>query len=156
MQRIYESINVFKTDQLNLEIISSLLNLNLHYWSYESAIAERNNTIFVFINNNQSLQRQWQDFGHEAKHLFFDVGDKKHLKKSFMLYQEVKADYFAYHFCIPTFMLAKLKGVTVYDVMNLFNVEFDFALKRIEMYKNNAIVAAESRTLYRMKKGGIL
>lgn len=149
MQRIYESIDVFKTDQLKLEFISSLLNLNLHYWPYESAIAERNNTISVFINNNQTFQRQWQDFGHEMKHLFFDVGDKKHLKKSFMLYQEVKADYFAYHFCVPTFMLAKLKGVTVYDVMNLFNVEFDFAMRRMEMYMNNVMSVAESQTAYK-------
>lgn len=33
-------------------------------------------------------------------------------------------------------MLQEIKGVDVYDVVELFNVEFDFALRRLEMYKN--------------------
>lgn len=32
-----------------------------------------------------------------------------------------------------------LKGVDVYDVMQLFNVEFDFALRRLEMYYSKCL-----------------
>ncbi len=48
-------------------------------------------------------------------------------------------------FCAPLLITSNgtyvsyVKGVTVYDVMNLFNVEFDFALRRLEMYKSKIL-----------------
>lgn len=82
------------------------------------------------------------------KHYCFDRGRQNYLMNSFIQYQEVKADYFAYHFCIPTFILQQLKGVTAYEIANIFNVEQSFALKRMDMYKSNAIVAAEASLSY--------
>lgn len=53
--------------------------------------------------------------------------------------QEWQANHFAYHFCVPTFMLEDLEEVTIYEIMNLFNVCYDFASKRIEMYQNKLL-----------------
>ena len=72
-------------------------------------------------------------------HYFYDETNYDLLHENYAEYGESKADYFAYHFCVPTFMLYNLKGVDVYDVMELFNVEFDFALRRLEMYKNKML-----------------
>jgi len=55
-------------------------------------------------------------------------------------HQEYKADYFAYHFCVPTFMFRKLRELNIYEIMNLFNIEFDFGLRRLELYKNKILM----------------
>ena len=93
----------------------------------------------VFINESISKQQQWQDFGHEMYHFFFDNECYDVLKETYASYGETKADYFAYHFCVPTFMLMQLKEVSVDVITRLFNVEFDFALRRFEMYKSKVL-----------------
>lgn len=139
IKRLYEAIYINDPYQLCIDKICNRLQLEINYWKFTSAIVELKGKYKVFINENLNLQQQWQDFGHEMKHYFFDGGSQLYLTDQFLGYQETKADYFAYHFCVPTFMLMNIKGVTVNDVMNLFNVEFDFALRRLEMYKNKMI-----------------
>lgn len=135
----YESINVVDPLQVSIELIVDVLDIKLMYWYHTSAIAQFNNKYAIFINESINMQQQWQEFGHEMYHYFYDDTKYDLLNESYAEYGETKADYFAYHFCVPTFMLQKMKGVDMYDVMNLFNVEFDFALKRLEMYKNKLL-----------------
>src|SRR5690625_6559322 len=70
----------------------------------------------VFINENQSNQQQWQDFGHEMYHYCHDYVVYDRLHETYAEYGESKADYFAYHFCVPTFMLMDLKEVNIYVI----------------------------------------
>ena len=141
--KIYNSVNIRHPGDLSVEYISERFLIKLNYWEFSSTMVEFKNKYKVFINQNLNHREQWQDFGHEMSHYFKDRGDRFVLRESFIDYCESKADYFAYHFCVPTFMLMKLKGVDVYEVMRLFNVEFDFALKRLEMYKNKLLVKPE-------------
>src|SRR5699024_2662005 len=104
---------------------------------FSSELVQYKSKYKVFINKESNCSRQWQDFGHEMYHYFIDHVEYDLLSRSYAYYSETKADYFAYHFCVPTFMLRKFNNLDVYDVMYYFNVEFDFALKRIEMYKNS-------------------
>ncbi|HLR71553.1 MAG TPA: ImmA/IrrE family metallo-endopeptidase [Pseudogracilibacillus sp.] len=78
-------------------------------------------------------------FGHEVCHYLRHCGNQLKMHPLFLQLQESQANHFAYHFCVPTFMLQQLREVTIYDVMELFNVEFDFALRRLEMYRNNVL-----------------
>src|SRR5690625_1159648 len=137
IMNFYQSLNVHEPSSLSEAVIVEHLNIELIYWKNTSAFTKYNSKCFMFINENLNKQQQWQEFGHEMSHYFFDQQDKKLMFSRFVDYCETKADYFAYHFCVPTFMLQKLKGVDVYDVMELFNVEFEFALRRLEMYRNN-------------------
>ena len=137
--KFYQSININFPSELSILCIAEKLDLEVHFWNFGSAIAERKGIYKIFINNNLNARQQWQEFGHEMSHYFFDQQDKKLMFSSFIDYRETKADYFAYHFCVPTFMLQQFKEVSVYDVMELFNVEFDFALRRLEMYQSKLI-----------------
>lgn len=137
--KFYQSININFPSELSILCIAEKLDLEVHFWNFGSAIAQFNGIHKMFINKRLSEQQQWQDFGHEMYHYFFDDTKYDVLKESYAEYGESKADYFAYHFCVPTFMLDNLKEVSVYDVMELFNVEFDFALKRLEMYRNKVL-----------------
>lgn len=134
-----KSINIISYDQLSIDSISTVFNIDVRFWDYSSELVYFKEKYKMFINESLTEQQQWQDFGHEMCHFCWHGGAQKHLYNTYVEYMEHKADYFMYHFCIPTFMLMELKGVNVYDVMNLFNVEFEFALRRIEMYKNNLL-----------------
>src|SRR5690625_2178348 len=133
-----QSLKVRTPDELSTENISNQLSVEVLFWDRSSAVSELNGIYKVFINENLSEQGQWQDFGHEMSHYFGD-GSRSVLRENYVDYCESKADYFAYHFCVPTFMLLNLEEVTVYDVMDLFNVEFNFAYRRLEMYKNKVL-----------------
>src|SRR5699024_7956666 len=88
----------------------------------------------IFIDNRQSKQKQWQDFGHELGHVLCHAGHQLKMNHMFLKYQEWKANNFMYHFCVSTFMLCQLKEVNVHNVMNLFNVEYEFACKSLTSY----------------------
>lgn len=137
--RFYESINVGGPEQLSIESLSERMNLCVNYWEFTSEIINYKGVYKVFINEKLNEQQQWQDFGHEIGHFFWHGGNRNCMTHHFVRFQEIKSDYFAYHFCVPTFMLLNLEEVTVYAVMNLFNVEFDFALRRLEMYKSKVL-----------------
>lgn len=142
---IYQYLKILNPEELTIENVSEKLNLSIIYWPYTSEMTDYKGNFKVFINETLNNRQQWQDFGHEMSHYFKDQCNPNLLKESFVNYCESKADYFSCHFCVPTFMLMQLKGVTVYDVMNLFNVELDFAYKRLEMYKNKIIERMATR-----------
>lgn len=135
VMKFYRSINIKSFTELSINNIIERLNINLFFWDENSSIVFYKDKYVVFINNKISKQRQWQEFGHEMYHYLYDETTYNKLKETYANYGETKADYFAYHFCVPTFMLFSIKNVSVYDIMELFNVEFDFALRRLEMYK---------------------
>lgn len=135
----YESIKVDDPLFLSIDFITEMLNIQLVYWNHTSAIANYYNKYTVFINDSINEYQQWQEFGHEMYHYFYDETNYHLLHENYAEYGETKADYFAYHFCVPTFMLVKLQELNVYEIMNLFNVEYAFALRRLEMHKNNII-----------------
>lgn len=136
VMRFYQNIDVHEPFLLSKEMIVDHLGIKLIYWQNTSSIAKYQGNYYLFLNENLTEQRQWQEFGHEMYHYFFDHEEYRYY---YSIYGESKADYFAYHFCVPTFMLSELKEVSVYDVIDLFNVEFDFALRRLEMYSNNVL-----------------
>lgn len=143
IMKFYQSINIDDPLLLSVEIVTEHLSIDLIYWNETSSMAQLNDRYIVFINESLTMQQQWQEFGHEMCHYFNDKGNRNLLNSSFIYYCEFKADYFAYHFCVPTFMLQNIKGVDVYDVVNKFNVEFDFALRRLEMYHNKILTKGE-------------
>lgn len=135
----YRNIEIFKPEQLSLDYISATIDIPVMYWEYSSEVIKWQGRTKMFLNQSLNGQQRWQEFGHEMKHVFYDVGRQEFLPNTYVYFQECKADHFAYHFCIPTFMLLELRQFTVYNIMNLFNVEYDFAIKRIEMYQNKMI-----------------
>src|SRR5690625_5611889 len=109
IQQFYQSINIYDPPFLSIEQIVDHLNLKIMYWPHSSAIAIHGDRYIVFLNDNLSMQQQWQEFGHEMYHYFYDETNYNVLRESYADYSESKADYFAYHFCVPTFMLMQLK-----------------------------------------------
>lgn len=139
IMHFYKNIDINHPQQLSVDTIAEKSEICIHYWEYSSEVIKWRGKVKLFLNDNLNERQKWQEFGHEMKHVFYDVGRQEFLPNTYVYFQECKADHFAYHFCIPTFMLLELRQFTVYNIMNLFNVEYDFALKRIEMYQNKII-----------------
>lgn len=127
---LYRAMNITSPDQLDIKAISESLGIQVYYKDF--AFRFRNK---ITLNKNNSPPMQWMSYGHELGHALWHTGNQMGMYPMYKEYQEWRADLFALHFCVPTFMLEQLKGVTAYDVMGIFNVDYDFAVKRLEMYQ---------------------
>lgn len=126
-------LSITKPFHLDMDDIANKLRLQIHYGKSGLRLG---NEIKIIPS---TPAREWVMFSHELGHFLFHVGNQLLMHPLFKQLQEYQADRFAYHFCVPTFMLEDLEEVTVYKIMNLFNVEYDFALRRLEMYQNKII-----------------
>ncbi|WP_246202667.1 ImmA/IrrE family metallo-endopeptidase [Virgibacillus doumboii] len=139
---LYYRLRITEPNQLYMFVIAKKLGINIVY----------RKTTFRFGNDiileKSSEQVEWQQFGHELGHRLRHVGQQLNMPYLFRQLQEYQATQFAYHFCIPTFMLDNLYDYSIYDVMNLFNVEYEFALRRLEMYKNSILLEGMSNVLH--------
>lgn len=135
VNRIYKSISIKQPEELGIKNIATKMKLNVFYGNCSFRMGRD------IVIKKSSDQSEWQRFGHEVGHYLRHCGNQLNMYFLFRDLQEYQANYFAYHFCVPTFMLQKFKEVTVYDVMNAFNVEYEFALKRLEMYERKMIYA---------------
>ncbi|WP_369595605.1 ImmA/IrrE family metallo-endopeptidase [Lysinibacillus pakistanensis] len=127
---------------LDFREIAEKLGIKVFYWPDTSQALFAENKPFIFLNETLSQQQQWQDFCHELAHVLLHTGDQFYMSPLFREYQEHKANNFMYHACIPTFMLDELQlndstPQTVMKLQELFNVEYEFALKRLTQYLNN-------------------
>lgn len=130
---LYQSLSINNPYDLDIDYIAEKLRVRVYYGDFS----------FKYDNNiiikKSTKQREWQKFGHEIAHFLRHVGSHLAMNYLFRDLQEYQAKHFSYHFCVPTFMLQKLKEVSVDVIMNLFNVEEGFAARRLEMYQSKLI-----------------
>src|SRR5690625_2399644 len=131
---LYKSIQISHPEQLKIQSIANKLRIKVLY----GTVSFRFNNAIVL--KKTSAHKEWQMFGHELCHVLRHVGNQLNMHHLFVQLQEWQADYFAYHFCVPTFMLLNLREVSVNVIANKFNVEYDFALRRFEMYQNKHLI----------------
>lgn len=136
----YYKIDIYHPHQLDLLEIAARLGLYIHFEKFSSRIYNGE----IIIDSRLSPEEQWQDFGHELCHLLRQEGNQLVLLKNSLLdIQEAKAENFALHFCVPTFMLLKNKIVNYCNikdgisfVSDKFNVSAEFAHKRLIHFRN--------------------
>lgn len=142
IQKFYKLLKINKPQELDFRIISLQLKIKVFYWPDKSqALFLRENT-YIFLNEQLTDSQQWQDFCHELGHVLLHTGNQLRMYPLFREYQEYKANNFMYHACVPSFMLDELEpsDLTVENVQRLFNVEYDFAFKRLEQYRNKKLL----------------
>lgn len=138
----YTKIGIVSPQQLHFQEVAYKLGISVYYWPNPSQALFMKNIAYIFLNEHLNEQQKWQDFNHELAHVLLHAGNQNNITESFRKYQEHKANHFMYHACVPTFMLDTLNIQdytynTILMVQNLFNVEHDFATKRLEQYINN-------------------
>ncbi|OMC83324.1 ImmA/IrrE family metallo-endopeptidase [Viridibacillus sp. FSL H8-0123] len=139
VKSFYARLHIHQPTDLNMLQIANELNIQVFYWPNGSQALFFDQIGYIFLNNELSPQQQWQDFTHELCHVLLHCGDQMHLHPLFLEYQEHKAQNFAFHAAIPTFMLDELYEIhkyrlSVWMIQEVFNVEENFAKKRLFQY----------------------
>jgi len=133
----YINLEINEPHQLDLLDIAYRMGLNVIFKDISSRFYDKE----VIIDERLSKPEQWQEFGHELCHALRHNGNQLVMDKSFIELQEYQANNFMHHFCVPTFMLQKIKfprfrSRAICLIASTFGVTFPFANKRLEMYEN--------------------
>lgn len=135
-QKLLMKLQVNHPNDLNFERITKGLGIKVKYWEFESEIVKKRGKNIIFLNENLNEVKKWLNLIHELGHLFLHVGRQENLPFEFVQLQEWQANTFMYYFCVPTFMLDDLTVVTPAEVSRIFNVDYSFSVRRVEMYQS--------------------
>ncbi|MGE7951893.1 ImmA/IrrE family metallo-endopeptidase [Lysinibacillus xylanilyticus] len=135
---LFTSIGVNKPKQLDPRIIAPRLGFTLIYVPCDSVSYDN----IICLDSRLSVERQWEEFCHELGHVSSHSGNQTKTHFLFREYQEWKANNFALQACVPTFMLNQIQlplneEIAINEIQLLFNVDYDFAKKRLNHYLNN-------------------
>ena len=142
IREMYSKIGITAPQQLCFQQIADALGIKIFYWKRTSQALFLKSQTYIFLNGQLTDSEQWQEFCHELGHVLQHIGDQSMMPPSWIEYQENKANNFMYHACIPSFMLDELNlydsnAISILHVQQLFNVEYDFAEKRLTQYISN-------------------
>lgn len=149
----YYDIGIFHPHQLDLTEIAYRLGMVVSFENMSSRIYKEK----VIIDERLPPREQWEDFGHELCHSLRHYGNQMIMSEDFLQLQEFQARYFSLHFCIPTFMLQRLKlpfsrGQAIHLIAETFKVTYLFAKKRLEMYESKISSTFFYEELYKAYK----
>ncbi|MFB1100849.1 ImmA/IrrE family metallo-endopeptidase [Terribacillus sp. JSM ZJ617] len=109
VQRIYEEMGISSPDMIDRYLIAKKLGIHLLEWEFASqAVKTRKRKLILLDEELSEIQKQ-ADFFHELAHLLHHAGTQQNLSKSMYQYQENKAELFALHCLMPTFILIRDK-----------------------------------------------
>lgn len=152
---LYRAMQIEEPFELEPEPIAARLGIWIHYAPFSSRAVDRAGLKTIVLDSRLTKQEQWQDFGHELCHLLHHAGNQLAMGESFIRFQETKAANFAYHFCIPTFMLLRtelprLESEAVACIASTFGVEPEFARERLKRHRRQLTsnYLAEKLTAY--------
>ena len=128
---LLRKIHIFHPWQLSLNNVAYQLKKEINYLPYPSMCIDGE----IFLDERTSYPKHWQDFAHELGHVRLHEGDQALMYAMQKDYQEFKAENFAQHFCIPTFMLQNMTFTEygqdpLWVLQETFGVEKEFANKR--------------------------
>lgn len=137
IELFYRNLGIYHPHQIDLHTIANRLGYTVTYQDISSRFYENE----VIIDDRLNPQEQWQEFAHELCHAERHAGNQLVMPKSFLELQEYQANLFAYHFCVPTFMLLRInipdfKKEAIYSIANTFLVTIEFAEQRLNLYWN--------------------
>ncbi|MCJ7842639.1 ImmA/IrrE family metallo-endopeptidase [Lederbergia sp. NSJ-179] len=141
VKKIYSHLDIYHPRQLDTLEIANSLDIKVHFIN----ISSRTYKGEIIIDSRLSPEEQWEDFAHELCHVLLQYGNQIiNLDSLFLKYQEWKANNFALHFCVPTFMLQKSLLIhkiasipeAIPFIKNQYNVTDEIAEKRLIHFRN--------------------
>ncbi|PCK22747.1 hypothetical protein CEY02_03250 [Bacillus pumilus] len=140
IEDLYKSINIEHSHQINFEQIAASLGVNIRFSPQKSFGFRALGRYVIVLDSRKEHHEQWLEFAHELCHIYRHENDLRVMPETWNEYNERQARYFAYHFCVPSFMLRKLKmpslkGEAIKLISDNFNVTYAFAALRLEMYR---------------------
>lgn len=152
IQEVYQEINILSPAQLNLYTIADALDIGLYPINDRSQALRFEGRDYIFLNNLLTGPERFEVFGHELGHLLTHAGSQASMSQEFQAYQEWQANLFALHFCVPTFMLQKIRlpndtRAALKVIKDTFRVTYHFAEKRLNLYRQRLLNVHLNRQL---------
>ncbi|CUB40180.1 ImmA/IrrE family metallo-endopeptidase [Bacillus sp. JHAA] len=143
IERLYREINILHPSDINFDHIAHALDILIVYNPVTSFALRFKGMFTISLDSRKSRKEQWLDFSHEVCHEFRHENNDKIMPIYWKEYLECQANYFAYHFCIPTFMLRQIEiphnqYFAAQVIADIFKVPESFAYLRLNMYLNKA------------------
>lgn len=143
IEKIYSSYNLKKLCKYKLTELADILEIDVVLDSPKNRIVQD----LIFIQSG-SKEKQLEAFAHELGHYYRHVGHQKNMPVPYREFTEWQANQFAYHFCIPTFMLLKedlpfCEHKAILIVAGRYGVTYRMAKKRLRMFEQKMLVQQE-------------
>ncbi|MDX5485445.1 ImmA/IrrE family metallo-endopeptidase [Bacillus pumilus] len=141
IEDLYKSINIEHSHQINFEQIAASLGINIKFSPQKSFGFRALSKYVIVLDSRKNRHDQWLDFAHELCHILRHENDFRIMPNTWNEYNERQATYFAYHFCVPSFMLKNLslpadQNIAAQLVADIFKVTCEFAKHRLKIYFN--------------------
>lgn len=149
IQNIYLKLNIQEPHQVDMYTISKSLNIGIHKIKDNSQALWFEGRHYIFLDSRLTSPEQFEEFGHELGHVLLHESSQQQITSNYQTYQEWKANLFALHFCIPTFMLQTLPNdmLNKHNISELFGVTKEFADIRLEKYLNKRLYYSYTKKL---------
>ncbi|GLF92317.1 phage-like element PBSX protein XkdA [Bacillus safensis] len=140
IKRLYAQLQISGPAYRDMQRIASEFHVWVHYEDTGSMMIKHQGLYSIILNRSLSPEEQWQDFAHELCHVLKHTGNHFKMHKLFRELQEFQAKQFMYHFCVPTFMLMKMKlpnlrQQAILYIAQTFHVTLAFAEKRLALFE---------------------
>jgi len=138
IQELYRRIGI-KKPKHSIEDVAARIGISIYYQKIPLSTEG-----IIFINPSLSVEQQREVFAHELGHVLHHVGVQLGMPEDFLHMQEAKAQNFALHFTVPTFMLLELnlpkyRNQAINMIADIFGVTYCFADERLLHYERQII-----------------
>lgn len=110
IRNVYLKLNIKSPAKSHLQEITDTLNIGIFYHPSPSQALRFDDRYYIFLDSRLPADIQFEEFGHELGHVLLHTGNQESMLNSYRHYQECKANLFALHFCVPSFMLLNQIG----------------------------------------------
>jgi len=146
VDQLWEKAGVDAVSRLNIDDVSSRLEVWVHYAKETSRALEFMGMRSILIDSRLGRQQQWEEFLHELCHVLRHAGNQTLMPRSFCEWQEAEANRFVLYAALPFSLLEQLKlpdrlSEAVEVVACKFDVTYELAYKRLEQIKRRMLAA---------------
>lgn len=138
VEQLYMQMGFSAPGDMSIERVSQQLGIAVIHSSFTSRAMFYGGKPMINLNRTLSPSEELETFSHELFHILKETGNQVNTPVMLREMRESKANNFALHFCIPTFMLAGInwpeRNSNNY-IAELFHVTVPFAEKRLMLYE---------------------
>ncbi|GAB3065579.1 ImmA/IrrE family metallo-endopeptidase [Salinicoccus sesuvii] len=133
-EKVNEIVERCVTDRLDLNIphLSYMFSVHVMYNHINTTYMSRRGIDIIALKVENQF-KMWENFCHEAGHMFLHCTNQNHMPKTFNDKQEAEAARFALLLMMPEKLIMQHQLYEARDIANYFGVPIDMALQRIEM-----------------------
>lgn len=141
IRKTYQELSINSPSELNIYTMADALNIGLYPINTSSQSLLFDGRHYIFLNSRLAPTERFETFGHELGHILLHSGNQKHMTADYRVYQEWKANLFALHFCVPTFMLQQLSAdyLDPQSISEVFGVTSNLATKRLALHQQKIL-----------------